>query len=69
MTKTKDLKEVTRVRGEPRAAAAAAHRKPHPFNTNSIAGSRLPAVAEKRRIVGPLCAAVRVYNLVTHFRL
>lgn len=30
--------------GEPRA-----HRKPRPFYTNSIAGSRLPAVVEKRR--------------------
>lgn len=41
MTKTKDLKEA-RVRGESRA-----YRKPRPFYTNSIAGSRLPAVVEK----------------------
>lgn len=30
------------IRGEPRA-----YRKPRPFYTNSIAGSRLPAVVEK----------------------
>lgn len=41
MTKTKDLKEATR------RAPCTQETSPSPFYTNSIAGSRLPAVVEK----------------------
>lgn len=43
VTKTKDLKEATR-------RAPRVYRKPRPFYTNSIAGSRLPSVVEKHII-------------------
>lgn len=50
------------IRGESRA-----HRKPRPFYTNSIVGSRLPAVVEKHKppaVSGDPFFLLRAYNII-----